>query len=79
MKKYKEGDRVIVYGGTCRTKFDTWPLSVDNSNLLAYRYGDKGTVEDSLGEWGINILLDKGGFVEVHPKQIRKLIKKKKK
>lgn len=63
----KRGDRVRVYGNTDRVHSDA-----QNGIPTAFRRGDKGTVDYSDGgEAGVD--LDKGGFVGVHVKQLRKL------
>lgn len=76
--------RCKVYGYTERLESDTWSKSSipkdDPSHHMAYRtLGEKGTIssfDPNYPEGGIIVELDKGGYVTVHPKQLR-LLKKK--
>lgn len=72
--KLREGDRVAIYGTTDRV-----PSDMPNGIPTAYRRGCKGTVEsiccpDDPDCDEIDVGLDKGSWVTVHPKQCRKLV-----
>ena len=72
----KVGDRVKVYGNTDRVVSDMQLAG----NPPAFRRGEKGTID--IVNPGMNgaelvVELDKGGFVDVHEKQVRKLKPKK--
>ena len=70
----KVGDKVKVYGNTERVASDMQLAG----NPPAFRRGEKGTID--IVNPGMNgaelvVELDKGGFVDVHEKQVRKLKK----
>lgn len=62
MKKFKEGDRVAVYG-----------FMRKDSELHPYCRGNRGTVTHVSAPDEINVELDTGEESEVHPKQCRRL------
>lgn len=67
--KFKEGDRVAVYGGAEKC------LDRDRHYYLR---GRRGTVDSIVDNDEIDVALDNGRYVTVHPKQCRRLKKKAK-
>jgi hypothetical protein len=65
--KFKVGDRVAVYGFLRKPK---------SSEVYRYCRGDRGTVLHAYSYDEVRVRLDSGEESEVHPKQLRRLVKK---